>query len=135
MAHVVDVDRSVQFYSLLGFVCESRFSSQSGVTNWASLTSGEARLFLARSSGPIVASDQAVLFYMYTNDVRGLREHLLANGLIDAGHPPGEASVELSEHVASNEVVFAIYPRFYMPLGELRIHDPDGYVLLVGQLD
>lgn len=134
MAHVADVDRSVRFYALLGFACESRFSSDSGVKNWAEVCSGQARLFLTRASEQVVPCQQAVLFYMYSNDVRGLREHLLSNGLTDVGNPLGEASIERSGSAAVNEVVFRIVPRFYMPEGELRLHDPDGYVLLVGQV-
>lgn len=84
MAHVADVDFSVQFYSLLGFACENRFSTVKGVTNWAAMTSGRARLFLSRASEPLISSQQAVLFYMYSKDVAMLREHLLANGLSDA---------------------------------------------------
>lgn len=133
MAHVVDVDRSVQFYSLLGFRCDSRFSGRDGVTSWAAMTSGSARLFLARASGPVPASEQAVLFYLYAPDIRSLRTHLLAEGLTDAGDPPGERSEARFEGPPRVAVIFSIVPRFYMPQGELRIHDPDGYVLLVGQ--
>ena len=134
MAHVADVDKSLEFYALLGFNCESRFSSDTGETNWAAVTSGKARLFLARASGAIVPSEQAVLFYMYSKDVVGLRKYLLGKGLGDAGNPPDEKRVELSEIAKANNVVFRIVPRFYMPMGELRIQDPDGYVILVGQL-
>jgi hypothetical protein len=135
MVHVEDVDRTVAFYSHLGFACASRFSSASGVTNWASLTSGTAKLFLARASGPILASQQAVLLYLYSQDVRGLRLHLLSQGLSDAGAPPGETPDPRFDGEPERSVVFQIVPRFYMPRGELRVHDPDGYVLLVGQLD
>lgn len=130
MAHVAGVDRSAQFYALLGFGCESRFSGQDGVTNWSALASGDVRVFLARASAPVIAEQQAVLFYMYSADVAALRAHLLARGIADGGPPPGEG-VEPSP---AGPAVFTIVPRFYMPHGELRIHDPDGYVILVGQL-
>ncbi|MGE0143784.1 MAG: VOC family protein [Planctomycetota bacterium] len=133
MAHVVDVDRSAEFYALLGFTCASRFSDPTGKTNWCELVSGSARLFLARASGPIDAADQAVLFYLYAADVRALREHLLARGLTDAGPIPWEEGGDGGTAPERN-AVFDIVPRFYMPDGELRVHDPDGYVLLVGQL-
>lgn len=117
-AHVADVERSVAFYRHLGL--HPRNSHEvDGVLVWAFVTSAAAepndagaRLMLAAADGPIVASDQAVLFYCWTQDVRGLHEELEAAGL-----RPG--AIE--------------YP-FYMPAGEFRLFDPDGYVLLVGQL-
>lgn len=135
MAHVRDVDRSIEFYALLGFSCASRFSGPDGVTNWTDLTCGSARLMLARSSGAIAAADQAVLFYLYSPDVRALRTHLLQRGLGDAGLPPDqEGSTVCSAPAPPTSVVFDIAPRFYMPRGELRVHDPDGYCLLIGEL-
>jgi hypothetical protein len=68
---------------------------------------------LARSSGPIVAADQVVLFYLYTPDLVALREQVLAKGI----------------------TVSAISYPDYMPDGEIRLEDPDGYVILVGQAD
>lgn len=135
MVHVEDVDLSVRFYSLLGYAVQSRFSGVDGCTNWVMLTSGNARLMLARASGPVVAEDQAVLFYMYSKDVRMLREHLLAKGLDDAGAPPDESNSDRFTGVVRRSVVFHIVRRFYMPRGELRIHDPDGYCILVGEID
>jgi len=51
----------------------------------------------------------AVLFYIYCDDVEGLRNHLLASG-VKAG---------------------PIQTPFYAPSGEFRIEDPDGYVIMV----
>jgi hypothetical protein len=133
MVHVTDVDRSAEFYALLGFRCESRFSGHDGITNWAMLVSGPARHMLSRASGPIVASQQAVLFYMYANDVRGLRTHLLDQGIPDAGSADFEHGRKGAPAVPAGASVFDVFPRFYMPEGELRVHDPDGYVILVGQ--
>jgi hypothetical protein len=56
-----------------------------------------------------VASQQAVLFYLYYDDIAATREALAAQGL-----PVGEMS----------------FP-FYCPKGEFRIVDPDGYVLML----
>jgi len=132
MVHVLDVDRSVTFYALLGYSCASRFSNDHGRTNWAMLVSGNARMMLAAASGPVIAQDQAVLFYMYSQDVRQLRLHLIENGLADAGEPPGESNAEKFAGAVRCSAVFEIVRRFYMPQGELRIHDPDGYCILVG---
>ena len=135
MAHAADVDRSTAFYSRLGFTCQSRFSGPDGLTNWADLRCGAARLMLARASGKVPAAEQAVLFYLYTPDVQALRAHLRQRGLDDAGPPPDQPGSRVG---ASCEpptcVVFDIVPRFYMPRGELRVHDPDGYCLLIGEL-
>ena len=92
MAHVADVDRSIRFYTLLGFTCDSRFSGPDGVTNFTSLSSGRAHIMFARAGEPVVPSQQAVLFYMYSPDVMSLRMHLLASGLADGGKPPGETA-------------------------------------------
>ena len=68
---------------------------------------------LALADGPVDASQQAVLFYCWTPDVQALHAELRAAG-IEVG---------------------PIESRFYMPRGEFRVADPDGYVLLVGQLN
>ena len=75
MAHAADVDRSIAFYSRLGFTCQSRFSGPDGLTNWADLRCGAARLMLARASGKVPAAEQAVLFYLYTPDVQAFRSY------------------------------------------------------------
>jgi catechol 2,3-dioxygenase-like lactoylglutathione lyase family enzyme len=136
MAHVADVDRSVDFYARLGFFCDSRHSGGDGRTFFASMSSGKARIMFALASGPVDAAQQAVLFYMYSRNVRKLREHLLARGLADGGLPPGEhrEGKELPP-VPPGVAVFEPVRPFYMPAGEIRIHDPDGYVILVGQLE
>jgi catechol 2,3-dioxygenase-like lactoylglutathione lyase family enzyme len=134
MAHVADVDRSVAFYALLGFECISRFSGSDDQTVWARVKSLNAQLMLSRASGAVVAADQAVLFYMYSEDVAALRQHLLSQGLASAGRPPGEEPPADPAAPVKTRVVFDISRPFYMPEGELRIHDPDGYCILVGQL-
>lgn len=135
MVHVVDVDRSVEFYRLLGFSCRSRFSGHDGVTNWADMVSERAEIMFARAGGPIDPSQQAVLFYHYCPDVMALRMHLLSKGLADGGRPPGEYKPDesLGSMPQTNAVFRPTFP-FYMPEGEIRIHDPDGYCILVGQL-
>jgi hypothetical protein len=68
---------------------------------------------LTRASAPVIPSQQAILFYLYSPDLIALREHLLAAGV---------------------KVSPITYPE-YMPKGEIRVEDPDGYVLLIGQSD
>ncbi|MFM8571778.1 MAG: VOC family protein [Pirellula sp.] len=135
MVHVEDVEASADFYGLLGFCVESRYVGDDGVTNFVGLQSGQAELFLARSSGPIVPSQQAVLFYMYTSDVRAMRERLLEKGLEDGGVPPGLRKPGQEGYMPERRAVYSICHPFYMPCGELRVQDLDGYTLLIGQLE
>lgn len=128
MAHVADVEASLKFYELFGFITESRLQ-HGGQTRWAMLASKEARLMLAASSGPIAAEQQAILFYLYSPDVAGLRSYLLKNGLFDGGEYCGQAGPN-----NGRRVVFEVTRPEYMPEGEIRVSDPDGYCLLIGQL-
>jgi|SRR5882672_2500978 len=111
-AHVLDVPRSVAFYELFGFKIISRHEHPPGRLLWAHMESGHGRLMVARADGPVDPTVQAILFYLYADNVAALREHLLDN------------STEISE----------VSHPFYMPDGEIRVADPDGYVLLIGQL-
>lgn len=112
MAHVIDVARSVQFYLLLGFEKAADFV-QEGEMRWAHLKSADANLFVTRASDPVVRGAQGVLFYLYSSDLVALRESLLHDG------------------VNASPIT---YP-FYMEKGEIRVEDPDGYCLLIGQAD
>jgi hypothetical protein len=112
MAHVVNVQHSVAFYKLLGMeLCGSLKASDSSELRWAHVACEQAHLMLARASGPIVPREQAVLFYLYSPHLIALREHLIAAGV---------------------SVSPITYPD-YMPKGEVRLEDSDGYVLLIGQ--
>lgn len=113
MAHVADVQRSADFYSQMGFRIVSTFKNDAGVLCWVDLRSGNAALMLTKADAPVIAGQQAVLFYLYAENLIALREQLLASG------------------VAASEIT---YP-FYMEKGEIRVEDPDGYVLLIGQSD
>ena len=111
-AHVADVERSIRFYADLGFRVANSVTPQGGTTLvWAWLESGQANLMVALASGPVDAGVQAVLFYLYYDDIRQTHAALQA-----LGHGPGE-----------------IRHPFYMPAGEFRLHDPDGYVLMLAQ--
>lgn len=125
-AHVADIEASLAFYANLGFVPINVLRDAHAGVRWAMLRSGNAAIMLARASGPIDAEQQAVLFYMYTHDVATLREALFSAGLADAS-----ASANAGKPGAR---VFPITHPDYMPAGEMRVHDPDGYVILVGQL-
>jgi predicted enzyme related to lactoylglutathione lyase len=112
MAHVRSVPASIAFYRRFGFEIENTFTPpEQKEPSWANLLSDRAQLMVARADEPVIPSQQAVLFYLYCDDVSALREYLIAEG-IEAG--PIQ------------------YP-FYAPGGEFRIQDPDGYVIMVTQ--
>src|SRR6476620_1879012 len=81
--HVEDVERSIAFYYHLGFVVASVYKYR-GTPVWAELRSGGAELMVSTDGDPIDPAGQGVLFYLYSDDLAGLREQLLANG-IDVG--------------------------------------------------
>jgi hypothetical protein len=128
-AHVFDVERSLAFYVLLGMRPGTRFKDDAGRTVWCDANAGGARIMLSLASGTPDPAQQAVLFYLYAPDVRALRTHLLASGLRDGGTFTGKTPEPLLR-----KAVFEVHHPHYMPAGEVRVHDPDGYVLLIGQL-
>lgn len=129
LVHVADVERSILFYELLGFAADEQMQDHAGRTFWASLAAGEARLMFTAADAPIVPENQAVIFYLYSHDVAALREHLLERGLADGATYCGQPGPN-----GGRQVVFGVAYPDYMPAGEIRVADPDGYCLLVGQL-
>jgi hypothetical protein len=113
MAHAADVQRSADFYKYLGMEIHGSLKTPSGELKWVHLSCDRADLMLARASEPVIASQQAVLLYLYSPDLIALRAHLLAKGV----------------------KVSPITDPAYMPKGEIRVDDPDGYCLLIGQAD
>ena len=111
--HVASVEHSIRFYADLGFkVANTIVPEGQSVPVWAWLESEKANLMVGLASGPIDASQQAILFYLYFNDIKQTRATL-----VELGHSPDEIK----------------YP-FYMPGGECRLEDPDGYVLMLAQI-
>ncbi len=110
LAHVRDVDASIAFYRHLGFAVRNTYVPDGAPAPvWAWLAAADAHLMISAASAPIDPTQQAVLFYVYCDDVPGMRQRLLTAG-IEAGP--------------------IAYP-FYSPRGEFRIADPDGYVVIV----
>jgi hypothetical protein len=66
---------------------------------------------LSQTGRPLQPEAQDVLFYLYASDLAGLREKLLREGL-----QAGEIK----------------YPD-YLPKGEFRLQDPNGYCLMIAQ--
>ena len=119
MIAVQDVERSAEFYALLGFALGNRVPRQ-GRMNWAWLYAPNApdwrrgpNLMLSRADHEIDPVAKGVFFYLYATDLVGLRAEL-----ISAGKDPGPIK----------------YPE-YLPKGEFAVQDPDGYRLMVAQND
>ncbi|HEY6065531.1 MAG TPA: VOC family protein [Thermoanaerobaculia bacterium] len=111
MAFVRSVADSIAFYGKLGFEARNTFSAEGRTEpTWAWLESeGGASLMIALASHPVTAEQQAILFYLYCDDVETTRARLERAGV---GVGP------------------ITYP-FYAPRGEFRVPDPDGYVLMI----
>lgn len=110
MAFVASVPRSIDFYAKLGFDVGNTFKPERAPEpSWAWLQSRDASFMVARASEPVIASQQAVLFYLYVDDVASKHAELTAAG------------------VSCGAITF----EFYAPRGEFRVHDPDGYVLMI----
>jgi predicted enzyme related to lactoylglutathione lyase len=78
---VANVERSIEFYSHLGFEAWNTFArDDSAKPLWASLQSGDAQLMLGAASEPEVTNKPAVLFYIYTDDVVAAHESLAKVG-------------------------------------------------------
>jgi catechol 2,3-dioxygenase-like lactoylglutathione lyase family enzyme len=132
MLHVRDLEASTRFYGHLGFrrVGEHR---NGGKLVWCHLSTTSSELFLSQASGVVPADQHAVLLYLYSLDVVALRTDLLAAGLLDSGPLLHGRLPEQDGRHWPNGRVFPVQKPFYMPEGELRLEDPDGYVILVGQ--
>jgi catechol 2,3-dioxygenase-like lactoylglutathione lyase family enzyme len=112
LAYVADVAASIAFYEKLGFHVSNCFASEEDPgLSWAALSHGSAALMVSRASTRVEAMAQAVLFYLYFDDLAATRETLLAQG-IDVG---------------------PLRHRIHCPKGECRLEDPDGYVLMLTQ--
>lgn len=112
-AHVADVERSIKFYSNLGFrVKNTVVPDGQRAPVWAWLQSEKADLMVGLASGPVDSGQQAILFYLYYDDIKQTHAAVTALGYAAGGIK---------------------YP-FYMPGGEFRLEDPDGYVLMLAQI-
>lgn len=117
MIHVADVQRSADFYRLLGFEIGNRVPP-AGEMGWAWLYSPSApdwkrgpNLMVTKSECALQPESEGALFYLYAADLEALRASLLARGV---------EATEIS------------YPD-YLPDGEFRVQDPDGYTLMIAQ--
>jgi catechol 2,3-dioxygenase-like lactoylglutathione lyase family enzyme len=120
MIRVADVMKAAEFYRNLGFEIGNAVPRECPPFHWAWLYQPKApnwktgaNLMLVSGEVPGMSESQAktVVFYLYARDLKSLREDLLAKGF---------AASEIS------------YPE-YLPEGEFRLEDPDGYTLMIAQ--
>jgi len=111
-AHVTDVERSIAFYERLGFELHHEAVTD-GRRVWAFLERGDARLMVAEADGAFDPEAQGVIFYLYTRDLDTLRARIV------------EAGVEAPEITTGSPG----------PDRQLELTDPDGYVLMVAEIE
>jgi ketosteroid isomerase-like protein len=109
--HVTDVERSIAWYGHLGFVVTEVFTP-AGRLNWANLSSEGAELMLQRAFSR-VTDPGAIVLWLYSCDLAALREQLVA-----AGFSPGE-----------------IVDGTPGPRQQMELTDPDGYTVMVAQIE
>ncbi|HEX2701935.1 MAG TPA: VOC family protein [Solirubrobacteraceae bacterium] len=109
---VVDVERSVAFYGHLGFRVQD-VAKYKDRLSWASLRSEDAEIMLEGTHGPSDPERQRVQFYLYSRDLAALRDQLLRAGI---------AAPEIEDGTPG-------------PREQMRVSDPDGYVLMIAQID
>jgi hypothetical protein len=110
--HVVEVARSIAFYELLGFEVRDTYTHD-GKLDFAALESGSARTMLVRAAGPIDPREQRVRFYLYVEDLDALRADLVENGVGPGPIVDGTPG----------------------PKREMTVRDPDGYCLMIAEID
>lgn len=109
MLRVRDVDRSILFYEQLGF---SLVDSEGSPPGWVRLhcTDGAIMLLADLPFDAVVAASRAMFsLVMYVSDLPVLCEQLRAGG------------------VTVPEIAYSVY----MPSGEIRLSDPDGYAVTI----
>jgi hypothetical protein len=107
MLHVAEIERSIRFYELLGFVIVD--TDRCMPLGWARMHCEGGAIMFLRAEEPLDPVRVTTMLYMYTPDLAALREQLLAAGIkVPAINYPG-----------------------YMPSGEIFMSDPDGYSVLV----
>lgn len=107
---VAEVARSIAFYELLGFEVSDTYLHDD-VLDFAALEAGKARTMLVRAGGPIDPREQRVRFYLYAEDLDGLRAQLASQGVNVGPIVDGSPG----------------------PEREMTVHDPDGYCLLIAE--
>jgi len=88
MLHVAEIEKSIRFYELLGFTTID--TEGCAPLAWARLHCEDgSAVMLLRAEHPVDASAQALILYMYTPDLGGLRDRVptYASGALMRPHP------------------------------------------------
>lgn len=110
MLHVKSVNRSLDFYTRMGFEVGNTFTPPGQAEpTWAWLQSGRAQIMVTRAAAPASPPPEVVTLYFYTPDVAAYRAGLIAQG------------------IAAGQVTTPAYA----PRGEFLVTDPDGFTLMV----
>jgi predicted enzyme related to lactoylglutathione lyase len=109
--YVRDIDASRAFYELLGFREQS--AGKAATSAWSALQHNGHSVLLASTQPPLDLPRLPLLFYFYLDDLDAVASALGTAGVevTEAGHPP---------HALG---------------GEVKILDPDGNTVLLGQLE
>jgi predicted enzyme related to lactoylglutathione lyase len=109
VTYVRDIDASRAFYGLLGFREQS--AGRAATSAWSALEHDGLSVLLASTSPPLELPPLPLLFYFFCDDLDAVVTVLAAAGVEVArtGHPP---------HALG---------------GEVKVLDPDGNTVLVGQ--
>jgi catechol 2,3-dioxygenase-like lactoylglutathione lyase family enzyme len=107
--YVKDIDASRAFYELLGF--HEHSSGRAATSAWCSLHNGDTQLLLALTQPRLDIPALPLLFYFFFEDVQAVVSSLQKAG-VPADH------LGFPAHAAG---------------GELRLADPDGNTVLIGQ--
>jgi len=110
VVYVADIAASVAFYEHLGLAAQAE--GQDSGWRYSYLKAGEVGLLLAAGGTAWSTDPGPVHLYFRSDDVAGLEHTLQAAGVA-------------TEHLG--------YPD-HAPGGELKVLDPDGHVLLIGQI-
>lgn len=105
------IEETVAFYRALGFEVQSAYEPD-GHLAWAHLSCRDANVMLARGRA-IDPRAQGVTFYLYAEDLHALREHLVAKRLEPGPIVDGSPG----------------------PSQEMELRDPDGYTLMIAQIE
>ena len=106
---VTDIQRSIRFYSLLGFETIDVEQSDGSIV-WARVHCEGGALMFVPGEQPHDRHEDRIPFYLYTPDLPALCRQLAAADL---------------------EVGPISHPH-YMRSGEICLKDPDGYTVLIG---
>lgn len=109
VTYVRDIDSARAFYELLGFREQSAGHAETSA--WLALHQGDLSVLLAYTRPPLEIAPLPLLFYFFCDDLDAVVAALGAAGaeVTRTGHPP------------------------HAPGGEVKVLDPDGNTVLIGQ--